>query len=86
MDFTACCHRDGDRGTSALHIAAIHEAVSMAEQLIAAGCPLDGLDAEVSTVLPPSLPHPCTLLCTLGVGPPLQEYFLKGARGNIQGT
>lgn len=50
MDFGACCHRDGDRGTSALHVAAVHDAVGVAEQLVAAGCPLDGLDAGVRDI------------------------------------
>lgn len=52
VDFTACCHRDGGRGgSSALHLAAVHDAVGMAEQLIRAGCPLDGRDAGVSSIV-----------------------------------
>ena len=49
VDVGACCHSDdAGRGTSGLHLAAIHNSAEMAELLMDANCPLDLVDTLVS--------------------------------------
>lgn len=48
VDVTVCCHEEGERGISGLHLAADTDAVEVAKLLIKAGCPLEQKDRDVS--------------------------------------
>lgn len=51
VDVAACCHRNRqgeDVNQNGLHLAAFHNDVSVAKQLIKAGCPLEEKDMDVS--------------------------------------
>ena len=47
-DILTLCNRSG---LNALHIAALHNAVDMAKQLIDVGCQLDAVDTYVRTIV-----------------------------------
>jgi hypothetical protein len=50
VDANACCHsgKDGTFMNSALHLAAIHNSVEVAELMLSANCSLNLVDKDVS--------------------------------------